>query len=435
MTSSLIYPLYVVSLLFLIVPLGHILVSGQFRRYFVYFVAGSGFLFLNLAGIVSPNLTKQWELPIGFYLIYFVTALSFLLLYVLLRSLHRRWFRYSSEHMEYAGKLRPLKIMITLLLLTTAASIALCWFMLSPPLLFRWDLYGDWLGLAKARVDIVLSPKFHWFALPLFEIPLFLVVLAFTVLHILKKDRSEQLNRWRYYAGFITVAACFCSLLMLNKQYIMYLLAAVLLCGMVFANRLPVLKISGYVVLLFSILYALYGVYTGVFDPRYIPAIIFHRIFEVYPWASSVAYHLFPGMYPFLHGKSVINLFGMFDYKIVSVADMIYPYIYESLDYGSAPLPALFENYVNWEWTGVILGIVVIYGIVIFITVLSWMNHLIHLAMSIYLTVKTILLWQAPFWFGTLEPTLLFFAVCLYVLYFVVVVKDDELRRLLLRSR
>ena len=116
----------------------------------------------------------------------------------------------------------------------------------------------------------------------------------------------------------------------------------------------------------------------------------------------------------------MINVFGAFNYEQVNLSELIYPYIYGELGgIGSAPLPAVFESYANFGWLGVLLSFVVIALLAITITRLSWSRRPIPFALSVFISIKMITIWVAPFWFGILEPTIVFLVAFLFLSYLV----------------
>ncbi|MDO3412016.1 hypothetical protein QWJ34_19800 [Saccharibacillus sp. CPCC 101409] len=416
MNSILVYALYTLSLLLTLIPLLLILLTKTIRLYFVYFIAVSGFLFLNLIGSLSSRIEPKMP---EYYAVYFFVSIIFFLFFLILVQIRRRFVKRTlstekASNTEFPG----FRIYVIILFTIACISVLLCSLLLSPPLLLRFDLYGQWNVLVDERVSIVLSPKFHWYALGMFEVPLFLVVLAFSAYAGRKRLQLNIPPRFRHGIFSIVAASILFSLLLLNKQYVMYLFASLVFIVAIYSKRLPLVRIAIAVFGSFVLLMLLYIVYMGVDSLPYLSGIIIHRIFEVYPLAAAIMFRIFPAQHPFLDGTSVVNLFGLFPYTPVSVADMIYPYIYGNTGYGSAPLPALFENYANWGWAGIVWGTAIICGVILAGTLLSWTSNFFHFSVAVYIGVKTILFWQAPFWFGTLEPTLIFMIAMLYVLYF-----------------
>lgn len=412
---------YILSILLQTAPLCKIILDRQLQKYFVYVTASTGFLFLNLIGSISTNVTAYK--PIQLHFANLVISASFAVVYVILSRMKTKYlFVPLQERFTTSLPARhTLRLYLKGLALCSVASLILFSIQGALPLIFRFDLFGDWTLLVKERIRIVQHPGFYWFALGIFEIPLFLSIFCAVLFSIQRVYFAEAfIGNWKRY--FILVATCslLFSTIYLNKQYLMYLLVAIVLCHMIVANRLTVGKIALFSGVSMVLLLLLYRLYTGAVAVGSIVQIIFHRIFEVYAWAGAVAFDLYPDRFPYLMGTSIVNPRGIFPYKQVIVGDLIYPYIYEDIGFGNAPLPALYENYVNFGWWGILSGIVLIGIVIIALTYLSWTKDLFLFVTSIFLTVKTMLLWQAPFWFGLIEPTLAFLLCFLFALKFIV---------------
>jgi hypothetical protein len=191
---------------------------------------------------------------------------------------------------------------------------------------------------------------------------------------------------------------------------VVYLFAGVGMVAVFFRGRLPVRLVGRYggpaMVAIFLLYFAKKGFQLSGAFLADVSATVLHRVVEVYPWAAATTMYLFPERQPFLHGASMINLFGMFHYQQVDLASLIYPYIYNDVT-GGAPVPAAFESWANFGWLGALLTIAIICVLAVVVTLLSWTRSPFAFSISVYLTLKSLLLWQAALWFGMLEPTVL----------------------------
>lgn len=405
--------LYTLSLLLQLAPLYMIVQKRQLQKYFVFFIAGSGFLLLNLIGSISSNITAYRLLP--FHYANLAIAASFAVTYALMSRLDvKRPFVPLRERfaLSQASDL-SMKRYTGILALLSVASLVLFSAQGVLPLVFRFDLFGDWEALVQERIKIVQHPDFYWYSLGIFEIPLFLTVLSAIMVQLSRLGSGEAASvPWSRTYRIVASCSLILSIIYLNKQYLMYLLLALLLCHLVQANRLFSKKTGLFAAASFALLLFLYRLYAGSVSLWSIFKIIFHRIFEVYAWAGAVAFDLYPAHFPFLRGTSIVNPHGIFPYKQVIVSEILYPYIYiyphgfEEIGFGNAPLPAIYENYVNFGWWGIAVGIVMVSAVLGGLTLMSWSRDLFWFVMSLFLTIKTLLLWQAPFWFGLIEPTL-----------------------------
>lgn len=437
-----IFFIYVVSVLLVILPLAHIVKTKQLQKYFVYSVAVVTFLGLNLLGSISPSILSYHA--VGYHLVFLTTALLLNLSYVGLEL--------STQHHAItpcAQRLQPsffknvalLKAYLVIGIFVILIGGIVFTLTISPPLFFRFDLFHD-LGLhhAKAmnlsektlnllgasgslineRMRIVTLRPFHWLALCIFELPLFLVLLT-AVCYFTVRNTSQKLfiQAWLKIFICMTAIALITSVWILSKQYTTYLIFGFCLVIFLFKKYVD-LKMFFYLSMgLFVFLMLSYALYDGGMNQNFFILLLptlFHRIMEIYPWSGAVAYNIFPHHIPFLEGKSMINLFHLFHFEQVSVANIIYPKIY-GMRGGSAPLPAIFESYANWGWMGVIAAECLIVLTICGVTWLSWSKNIWFFSLACYLTVKLILFWQAPLWFGVYEPTLIFFVLVMIGVY------------------
>ena len=409
-----------------IIPLTHILARKRFQKYFVYFVTCSGFLLLNLVGSISPNILDNYP-SIEFHIILLANSAFLFLLYLSLPLLAGAASRRAvGANLIQSDKLsgRLYRHYIFALAALCVCIVVIFSVVVAPPILFRFDLFGNWAALIEQRTELVLgSHKFHWFAIAFFDIPLFLVVLTSVMRFSYWMDAGNtRLNNWRAEFWMVIPVSMLLSVSFLHKTFLIYIIAALALVSFIMRNSLPVKSLLKYSVVTMVPLFLLYFTYTGfAFESSlfgYIGEMIFHRMFEVYAWGGAIAVDLFPEKISFLNGRSIINVFGVFNYEQVNLADLIYPYIYGELGgTGSAPLPAIFESYANFGWLGVLLSFVIIGLLVLTVTKISWSQRPVNFALGVFLSIKMILIWEAPFWFGILEPTTIFLVPFLYLTY------------------
>ena len=421
-----VYAIYVASMVLAIIPLTHILARKRFQKYFVYFVTCSGFLLLNLVGSISPNILDNYP-SIEFHLILLANSAFLFLLYLSLPLLAGAASRRAvGANLIQSDKLsgRLYRHYIFALAALCVCIVVIFSVVVAPPILFRFDLFGNWAALIEQRTELVLgSHKFHWFAIAFFDIPLFLVVLTSVMRFSYWMNAGHtRLNNWRAEFWMVIPVSMLLSVSFLHKTYLIYIIAALALVSFIMRNSLPVKSLLKYSVVTMVPLFLLYFTYTGfAFESSrfgYIGEMIFHRMFEVYPWGGAIAVDLFPEKIPFLYGRSVTNISGVFNYEQVNLADLIYPYIYGELGgTGGSPLPAIFESYANFGWLGVLLSFVIIGLLVLTVTKISWSQRPVNFALGVFLSIKMILIWEAPFWFGILEPTTIFLVPFLYLTY------------------
>ena len=426
MEDASVYAIYVASMVLAIIPLTHILARKRFQKYFVYFVASSGFLLLNLVGSISPNILDNYP-SIEFHLILLANSAFLFLLYLSLPLLAGAASRRAvGANLIQSDKLsgRLYRHYIFALALLCICVVVIFSVVVAPPILFRFDLFGNWTALIEQRTELVLgSHKFHWFAIAFFDIPLFLVVLTSVMRFSYRMDTGNaRVNKWRTQFWMVIPVSMLLSVSFLHKTFLIYIIAALALISFIMRNSLPVKSLLKYSVVTMVPLFLLYFVYMGfAFESSlfgYIGEMIFHRMFEVYPWGGAIAIDLFPEKIPFLYGRSITNISGVFNYEQVNLADLIYPYIYGELGgIGSSPLPAIFESYANFGWLGILLSFAIIGLVVLTVTKLSWSRKPVTFALSVFLTIKIITIWQAPFWFGILEPTTILLVPFLYLTY------------------
>lgn len=480
-----IYLIYFLSIILIITPLVYILATQQFRTYFVYFTSAGSFLVINLLGSISPNITQKYN-SLGYYLVFLLTAMSFHILFWILRSLSRSctnqslacrlgpsFNKYNSKYTRYIFG----SIIFSLFFM--------CMFSLtvSPPFFLRMSLLqgtnqsstimrtekistnlnaktssninaemssektsassnikapqninadtGPFtqmrLGppadssLIKERMHIVSTRAFHWFALVVFELPLFLLTFVLTAYLTIKYNEglTKQYINWRKLLVVVTAFAVISSLWILSKEYLIYLIFTMYLVYLVFKNKVEVKKLVFLLLFSLVVLAMLYAVYCRNLELNYpvlLVATLFHRIMEVYPWAGAVVYNIFPEQIPFLHGASMINLFHIFHTEPFNIGKLTYIKIY-GMTGGSAPVPAIFESYANWGWTGAVITQVIIMLSILAISFLSWSEDIWVFSLACYLTIKIVKFWQAPLWYAMFEPTLIFFVMMMFGYY------------------
>lgn len=397
-----IHAVYVTSLLLTVSPLLHIIVRKRLSRHFAYFVATSSFLCLNLLGSISPRILGP-EPSLGLHLAHVGIAFALFLLYFAIDAVAPRTPTSVALRLLDSARDNRLALgcyVVLLLLVGLVGSVAF-YLTISPPLLFEHELFGRREALTANRVAITFSRPYHWYALALFEIPLFTVIL----LNVLRHIPGPRRRMWALVFWLVTPVATVASVLLLQKQNVLYLLASLLLVLMVFRNRLPIRPLTAFAAGGATAVALLYLVLWGPGLIEGIPTAMTHRIFEAVPWSSAVAFDLFPGEIPFLEGTSFVNFFQMFEYEQVNPAKLVYPRIYGDMS-GQAPLPAVTEMYANYGWSGIGIGIALAMGLIFLTSVLSWSSDVWSFSLAVYLAIKTVFIWLVPFWFGVLEATL-----------------------------
>lgn len=392
--------------------------SGWLQKYFVYVFASCGFLFLNLLGSLSPNVTAYRAFELHYANL--ATACSFAFTYFWMLRL-KPAVAYTSlrERFLTNGLPRSRSHLLYMLVLAGAGVAAIVLFSMqgAEPLILRFEYFGKWDLLVWERIRIVQHPGFYWFSLGIFEIPLFLVLMAMTIRYIIRSGPHNELKRvWDRLFAAVLVYSFLLALIYLNKLYLVFLLAALLLVYLLFERQISWKKTAFGFSLALAVLFVLYRIYAGAVSGLGIIQIIFHRVLEVYAWGGAVAFDLFPRTFDFLHGTSIVNPNGLFPYKQVIVADLIYGYIYDNRAYGNVPLPAVYENYVNFGWWGIAASLLIIPAAIIALTRLSWTSNLFLFVLALFLTLKTSLLWQSPLWFGLFDITLIFLVIGLALL-------------------
>lgn len=448
--------IYWISILLLILPLGYIAVTQQIQKYFVYVVVTFSFMVLNLLGSVSPHITAYYH-DIKFNMIFLQTALFFHLLFWVLFAYTKAYpVPVLTDRLNHSFKSEgsSMKTYLKFCLGVSFVGMIIFASTVSMPFFLRADLFTNAgtikiglnqfphlmepginhaalgvqqkliiLGappgkLIDERMNIITARAFHWFALCAFELPLFLVSLASVCFFLSRSQSSVEQKKWRTIFINVSLFAAIASLWILSKQYLIYLMALFFMVLMIFKNRIDIKILLYGSVAIFTTLGMLYIVYDHSIPNQFIYllfATLFHRIVEIYPWSAAVAFDMFPKDMAFLGGRSMINLFHLFNFKPVSVANLIYTKIY-GFPHGSCPLPAVFESYVNWGWSGVFVTNLIIVLTVFGVSVLSWSRNIWFFSLSCYLAIKLILFWQSPLWYGVYEPTLVFFVglMCLF---------------------
>lgn len=459
--------MFFISVILILVPLIYILKKKQFQVYFVYFVATSSFLIVNLLGSVSGNITGRYH-QLGFSYIFLCTAVFFHVLFWVLQffpkpnaCINRPWaVRFLPSFNEYQYKLKKYVLGGVVF-----SFIAMCIFSLKvePPFFLQYSLLkqgkpahllsevdsfnssvmkvtlpdGDKFTLLKPpamnyrgvnvashflseRMYIVAVRSFHWFALAAFDLPLLLLSLVLTI-NLTLKDGSltKEYKNWRKVLVWITIFTTVSSLWILSKDYLMYLIFTVYLIYVAYKNEIAFKNLSLVILIstvLLALLYRLYGANLNFNYPIVLGATLYHRLMEVYPWSAAVVYDLFPNKIPFLHGASVINMFHIFHRKTFFIATLTYWEIYGSHP-GCAPVPAIFESYANWGWLGAIGTQLTIMLTILGISLLSWTEDIWLFSLACFLTIKLVKFWQAPLWYAMFEPTLMFFVIVMFVYY------------------
>lgn len=384
---------------------------GRINEQFPWVFTASAFLVLNAIGAFSPNVLDGLH-STTFYLLMLATCVALALAFVLCD-------RIGGEHAKSVQILNlaraemrdgtGLRISMVALLLCSLASVLVFAITVSPPLLFRLDLYGDWERLITTRIAIVKASNFNWFALGFFELPLFAVVLSAIMAHVTAQLRAPSAAFWRRARVVALIYALLTAIMFLHRHYVVYVLAGAFLVS-IWARGLSLVRAALFVLIGVSTIFILYAAYGGTQVISTLVSTIWHRVFEVYPWAAAEVADVFTREQALLNGRSITNLFGAFPYEQVDLAAQVYPRIYGNLGIGaaigSAPVPAVFESFANFGWAGAALTLVVLIAALISLHLLWRASSPWLVALSVFLTIKLVMFWQSPLWFGFLEPSL-----------------------------
>ena len=413
MSELQVYLVYAATLMLSAGPLLHIVARRKLRLYFVFFVFGCGHLFLNVVASVSPNIRRNVPTD-EFHLLLFVTALALCAVYVFLLLLAARIPAPGPIPLRVpgAGEAAAYRTLVRTMF-GGACVVSLAFYALvAPPVILRFDLFGQWQALINERWRVVYEVgTFHWFALAFFEIPLLVLILGAVLSRVhASAGRPAEARAWGRAVRWMLPVAMFLAVGFLHIIVLVYLLTALAMVAAYFRGRIPLRMALRYGTPTLLAIFLLYFVKRGfVLSGAFLAAVsgtVVHRILEVNAWTGATATWLFPQQMPYLRGRSLTNLFGVFDWEQVDLARILYPYIYNDTT-GGAPAPALFESWANFGWAGALATVAVICALAVAVTVMSWSRSVFVFSLSLFLTLKSLLLWQAALWFGVLEPTLL----------------------------
>jgi hypothetical protein len=411
MEGFVMYAAFAVTVLLCAGPLLHILLRRRLRTYFVYFVFGAGHLVLNVVASVSPSIQRTALTP-TFQALLLTSSLIFFAVYVVILGLGAGMATRTADVLAAPGPGEDLvyrRYFLSVFLTAFAAAIFF-YLVMAPPVILRYDLYGNWPGLIAERWRVVRDiPSYNWFALAFFEIPTFSVILCLTLLLLHGRTADREATRWwrRWFWAILPVSLFF-SVGFLHTVLLVYLLAAVGMTVVFFHGRIPLGMVARYGGGTLSFIFVMYLIKKGVrFSGEYfseVMGLIGHRIFEVNAWSAAMTVYLFPNEIPYLRGASFINFTGRPGFEQVDLAAVLYPYIYNDI-VGGAPAPAVFESYANFGWAGALVTLLILSCLVVFVTLLSWSRSVFNFSMAMFLTLKTLLAWQGALWFGVLEPS------------------------------
>jgi hypothetical protein len=414
MTDLPIYAVYVASVALCALPLVHILLRGKLKTYFVFFVFDAGFLGLNLLGSISHNIRTNVATN-RFHLLLLACALGMFATYVLLlvfASSYQTGSRRVLLMVPDAREGAVLRRYVRAVFAAVCALSLLFYVVFAPPVILRVDLFGQWGALIQERWKVVYGvSSFNWFSIVFFEVPALIAMMVAALAHLYRAEGDEEeAQSWGRMQRVILPVAMFLSISFLHIIVLVYLFAALGMVALFFRGRIPVGVIARYSLPAAVGVFLLYSVKRGfslsgeaIAD---IGGIVVHRTVEVYAWAGATIVWLFPDRQPYLEGASFINVFGAFRFEQVDLASMVYPYIYNDIT-GGAPVPAVFETYANFGWPGAAVTIFIICLLTVGVTILSWSQDIFLFCMSLFLTLKSLLLWQSALWFGMLEPSLI----------------------------
>ena len=413
---SSIYYLYAANMVVGITPLVHITLTCQFSRFFVYFVVLSSFIGLNLAGSITQNILDTGEgLTLQISLLattlFLASLYPFLLLCYKNKTINVQIQQRNINLLALSKRLRLFAKFVAIL------TVIVCLFhfvLVSPPLWIKSNLLGHWGALEAARTAVLFGEnKFHWFSLAFNEATLFWTILCCVGYMAARRGALQEAKRWFRLILILIPLAILLSISFLTKMNAFMILFSIFLTTAILSGHFfskGLVAAVGCVLMLIP----LYMTYLGfsLDKMKFILQLITHRIFECYAWSAAVGLYLFPDKFGFLEGTSYINYFNLFPYEQTHTAPLIYPLMYQGT--GDAPMPALYEMYANFGWTGFVLGLVLIAFMILFFTRLSWSKNPFYFVSSIYFTIKFTLVWMSAFWFGILDLSILVFICILW---------------------
>jgi hypothetical protein len=405
-----------------VIPLVALWRRGRLNSQFPWVFGACAFLVLNGPGAFSANVLDGFHSP-TFYFLMLATSISLAVAFVLCDRLGVAY----DKNVQILGMARvaqsedtSLRISLILLWLFSLLSVFVFAVAISPPLLFRFDLYGDWEELIATRIAIVKTANFDWFALGFFDLPLFALILSATMAHVTSQAATPAARFWRLARVVALTYATLTSIMFLHRHYVVYVLMAAFLVS-VWARGLSVGRAMFFLIIAVSTIFALYAAYGGTEVVNTLANTMWHRAFEVYPWTAAEVTDVFTREQDFLYGRSIINVFDAFPYEQIDLAAQMYPRIYGNLGIGAAlgstPVPAVFESFANFGWTGSVVTLAVLIAAIAGVHVLWRHDSPWIVALSVFLTVKLALFWQGPLWFGFLEPSLLVLVAALTLWY------------------
>ncbi len=389
-----------------LLPLLHIWLTGRFALYYSYFVVLAAFFALNLAGAGTENIGNTGQAG-ALHFSLFVTAAVLSGVYPLLRAMRGNKKPYTSDAgklRNFAGTSRSFRKFIWFLFgAVSAGVIPYCMFFVRP-LILNAGMFGDFHDLISARTAVLTGAgHFHWVELLLYEVPLFMVIACVIFRQAARRaGLRREYHAWTALAWLVLPWAAVLAVTYMMKMPLIMLLAALFLASMIGSSSLAA-KSAAMLAVIFSALIPFYMLYFGFSAERlqYILNIMAHRIFECYPWSAAMGLYLFPSQMGFLDGASLVNYMNLFNFEQVMVGRMIFPYIYEGT--GSAPMPALYELYANYGWTGFAAGHVAIVALILLISRMSWSRRPFAVVAAVYLSLQLISVWMTAFWFGILD--------------------------------
>jgi hypothetical protein len=394
-----------------VVVLVHAAQRARIASMFPFVVVTGSFLVLNVVGSFSDNISAF--AADRYYWMLFSEGMTVVVAYGLCLKLLpiRHTAQLLAESAERAAsQTTGLRLLIGSLLGLSIVALLVAALTVGKPLVLDSAVFGNLSLLVARRTEIVFgSGIFQWLSIGLYELPLLCVILTFYLVALNGVCRPALPRPFGLLAATTLVVASALALSFLHKMPLAYVLAGAA-CGILVGRGSVGRRVLiGVPVAGFILMATLYGLFEGwLLSSRgwdLLTKVLWHRIFEAYAWTGALAASIFPEHANFLDGRSVLNPGGMFQVDQFDLSRYLYPFIYGAAE-GSAPAPSAMEMYANFGWTGFVVSLLIIGGALVALCRLFVSACPVNRSIGIYLSLKLSLVWQAAFWFGALEPTL-----------------------------
>lgn len=330
-----------------------------FVRFPFYWAFYWGTLVFNVIG--APQLVgENWYTP-DFAIALFVLWLGFIAVGMLLFEGRKRL---GIEVERRSAKGERQSYFELGVLVAVSLALIMGWTALSgPPLLFK---IASLQGLTAAELIALRmqaqfgGAKFHWFQPGFHLLPVVALFAAYAML------LRRAVFRHRVMFWCLLVFALVGTTAFLNKDGAVVVAVGLLLVYLFEKRSLSIAR-AGLVGSAAAV--AVIGLYV-VYDPAFLVKGeaahgLWDRVFVSYSRAGAIGFSLWPEQEPLLYGATIVNPGGVLPYQNVDLSQKVFPYAYETEILGSAPVPAFAEGYVNLLWPGVLLSIVLCFGLVV----------------------------------------------------------------------